>query len=236
MKSKELLSYLSDVDEKYLADADLSAADPKSPRRFKWLILVPAAVLLIAAVSIPILVIMHRGQPAAPDPVTDPVASETVTEKSNIATEEVSLCFESIDELNQALKEYKDNKEMQTDRRYIYNKFDELTINHNPTVNSDKYELLRIEVNPYRVFYYYVPVGAKSFEYETGIVVTFIREIEATIETVGSQLNASYEPDGSFFDEQNRTWFIPLDGSYYSIRFPADMENCDKSIVAFNDE
>ena len=97
MKSKELLSYLSDVDEKYLADVDLSTADPKSPRRFKWLILVPAAILLIAAVSIPILVIMHRGQPAAPDPVTDSAASETATEKSNIAIEEVSLCFKSLD-------------------------------------------------------------------------------------------------------------------------------------------
>lgn len=142
-----------------------------------------------------------------------------------------SLYFDSIEQLHKAIKDYPSCLNAEDIRNYKINRFDEIAVDYYPQMMNEKFVLLTIEVNPYRVFYYYVPSGTSSFHYSTGILVTVPREKGATIESVKKQFGASVEPDGSIFVPEIRSWFVPIEKNYYKISFPDSMPNCEKSII-----
>ncbi len=147
-----------------------------------------------------------------------------------------SLIFDSVDDLKQTLKDYNTNDEMKADPKLARSNFSDMKLEYIPTMKDLRYKLLFIEVNQYRIFYYFVPKKEKTFDYAYGIVVTFSRESGASIKIVGDQFNAVYEKDGSFYYEKGNEWFIPLENDYYySISFPENSKP-NKNIITLHKE
>jgi hypothetical protein len=157
--------------------------------------------------------------------------SDGFTVRTNAETEDVSLVFNSVEAFKQVLKDYKDNDKLKNDQNYISVDFENLDVKGYPVIENGEYEMLYMEVNRYNVFYYFVPSGSKTFDHDTGIVVTFPREGKTTINSVGKQLHAVYEEDGSFFYSENNTWFVPYKDSFYDICFPKKTVSPDKNTV-----
>ncbi len=154
--------------------------------------------------------------------------SDGFTVRTNAETEDVSLVFNSVEAFKQVLKDYKDDEKLKNDQKYIDADFEHLDVKGYPVIENGEYEMLYMEVNRYNVFYYFVPSGSKTFDHDTGIVVTFPRESKTTINSVGKQLHAVYEEDGSFFYPENNTWFVPYKDSFYDICFPEKIASPDK--------
>ncbi len=157
--------------------------------------------------------------------------SDGFTVRTNAETEDVSLVFNSVEAFKQVLKDYKDDEKLKNDQKYIDADFEHLDVKGYPVIENGEYEMLYMEVNRYNVFYYFVPSGSRTFDHDTGIVVTFPRESKTTINSVGKQLHAVYEEDGSFFYSENNTWFVPYKDSFYDICFPRKTASPDKKTV-----
>ena len=156
--------------------------------------------------------------------------------KNEIEVENASLVFDSVEELIQVKKNYPKSIDNAYIGDYNLNKFEELVIDYYP-LTPDGYKLKNIEVNPYNVFYYYVKIGEKApdytFDYSSGIVVTFPREKEATMENVKKQFSNSFieYEDGSVFLPKTRSLHIPLGTTYYCIDFPESASDFNKEII-----
>ena len=161
----------------------------------------------------------------------DDTRKETENQSSSTEVEHLSVLFSSVDDLLKTMKEYPENAELQKDSVYTFNKFGELSLACYPELNVEGFSLLQIQINPYNVFFYFVPTGTTMFLYETGYLVTFPREKEATIDAVAKQCNATLETDGSFFD--NGYYFLPLGDHYYSIHYP-DKADLNKNVVTLH--
>ncbi|MBQ2118614.1 MAG: hypothetical protein II192_06115 [Clostridia bacterium] len=142
-----------------------------------------------------------------------------------------SLYFDSIEQLRKAIKDYPSCLDPEDIPLYKINRFDEITVDYYPQMMNETFVLWTVEVNPYRIFYYYVPSGAGSFDSSAGVLVTVPREEGATVESVKKQFGVSAETDGSVFVPEIRSWFVPVGKNYYEISFPESMPNCEKRII-----
>ena len=88
------------------------------------------------------------------------------------------------------------------------------------------FELFQIEVNPYNVMVYYMPVGSKArwFDHNVGIhVVTERPTDEMTLETVAEQYDLTPDEDGFLYNPERSAISFTKDGALISVIAPKSM-------------
>ncbi len=146
---------------------------------------------------------------------------------ANVEAEEVSFVVKSAEELKSAIKNSRvsgnDNKV------YSRNKLREIEYFYEPAVKFHGYELLQIEVNEHRIFYYYMPKSlmqdAESvmFDYENGIVVTVARlegAFEDPLQPIIEQKDIKPNKDNVIFDKKHNSLTWVVDKTWVYIQFP----------------
>ena len=148
-----------------------------------------------------------------------------------LAVDPAGVYFDSIEQLFKTIGDYPAGLDKDEAALCRANGFDEIAVDCYPQITDKAFVLLKIEVNPFSLFYYYVPAGTLSFSPSSGVLVTVPREKEATIAAIERQFGVSAEADGSIFVSENRSRFVPMGSSYYKISYPDSMQTCEKDLI-----
>ncbi|MBE6619864.1 MAG: hypothetical protein E7625_00670 [Ruminococcaceae bacterium] len=88
-------------------------------------------------------------------------------------------------------------------------------------LSSLGFKFLRLEVTPSDIGYYYIPLDADKFNYETGYTITVSRE-EGSFATIMSR--KELKPDGGMaYDASCNKWFVDYHGKRVAIGLPDDV-------------
>ena len=164
-------------------------------------------------------------QTQAPETQPTNVAPETQPTEE-IAVETESFWVDSVEELAEAIRAARQGKMDQTARD---NRLDELSVLYAPAETCPGFRLFKAEVNPYSVFYYYVPEENEALYIDDAedITVTVHRGSEFTLESVCKQAQITPDADGFAYAPKKSAIYFQQDGTVVSIHAPESMNDYD---------
>ena len=164
-------------------------------------------------------------QTQAPETQPTNVAPETQPTEE-IAVETESFWVDSVEELAEAIRAARQGKMDQTARN---NRLDELSVLYAPAETCPGFRLFKAEVNPYSVFYYYVPEENEALYIDDAedITVTVHRGSEFTMESVCKQAQITPDADGFAYAPEKSSIYFQQDDTVVSIHAPESMNDYD---------
>ena len=160
-------------------------------------------------------------------PEMQPTEAAPVTQMpEEIAVDAESLWFDSVEELAEAIRAARQGKMDQTARD---NRLDELSVLYAPAETCPGFRLFKAEVNPYSVFYYYVPEENEALYIDDAedITVTVHRGSEFTLESVCKQAQITPDADGFAYAPNKSAIYFQQDDTVISIHAPESMNDYD---------
>ena len=167
-------------------------------------------------------------------PELDLYLNTALTENGGGNIAELEICpvkFDSVEEAKNAIKNYKNSKEMQDDLSYILNDFASFDLNYYPEIKLSDYYLKGIDVYKKKTYYYFLKNGESYYDRDNGYEVCFSRESDMRFSDKVKQSGYKANPDGTYYCSFTRIMVIPIGNDYYySICFPRSDKNLNKDI------
>ncbi len=160
-------------------------------------------------------------------PEMQPTEAAPVTQMpEEIAVDAESLWFDSVEELAEAIRAARQGTMDQAARD---NRLDEISVLYVPAETCPGFRLFKAEVNPYSVFYYYVPEENEALYIDDAedITVTVHRGSEFTLESVCKQAQITPDADGFAYAPKKSAIYFQQDGTVVSIHAPESMNDYD---------
>ena len=165
-----------------------------------------------------------KGEAQSPQVVAD---GPTAGSSGEVSAEAMPKFFSTVDEMVNAVQQERQAKSK--DSIAQANELEELSDIYAPANEFDGFQLLDIEVNPYSIFYYYMPVDNTSYRFSSseGILVTLYRNTEFDASRFFAANGYRPDADGFAYEPENCEIAFIQDDTAMSVQVPEYMNDYD---------
>lgn len=156
----------------------------------------------------------------------DALGVETPAAQTDTADEEAeSLWYDSIPALEDAVRA--ERNASQKNQTGMDNRLEDLSVLYAPAAPYEGFALYQVEVNPYFVFYYYLPEDDQlgQIDSKKDIIVTVHRSDEFTMESLCKQQGITPDADGFAYVPEKGDIFFQLDDTVIMVHAPEHMND-----------
>ena len=143
------------------------------------------------------------------------------------AGEMETLWYDSVQALAEAIRA--ERNAAKKHQIAVDNRLEDLSVLYAPAAPYEGFALFKVEVNPYSVFYYYLPEDDElgQIDPKKDIIVTVYRSDEFTMDSICAQHGIKPDADGFAYAPKNGKIFFQMDDTVIGICAPEDMNDYD---------